>query len=241
MNSTRLLVTARHVIFTPDRSENEHFDHKIDSQRRYNVTLFGDAAFKKCLESIQVEMKGKAIIAQYYEEQCIGATEGMDDSAANKEHKRVKVKLDEAIEAMEVLKPFHQYVSTRWATSERRVLGHVVLSPAISVGSSSEGYTEDWAVIEMDASKVDVNNFTGNTIHLDTRVSVPEFTRMMYNNPWNGQSFTYPGDHLLRVKRIIPDEPALLSAVTTRFTPTPVTTMMAKPKPPKNGLSSRST
>jgi hypothetical protein len=59
---------------------------------------------------------------------------------------------------------------------ESRVLGHVILSPPISVRSSSEGYTEDWAVIEMDASKVDVNNFTGNTIHLDTCVSVPEFT-----------------------------------------------------------------
>ncbi|KAJ7226228.1 hypothetical protein C8J57DRAFT_1093524, partial [Mycena rebaudengoi] len=39
-----LLVTARHVIF-PD--ENKHFERKYDSQRRYNVRLFGDVAFKK--------------------------------------------------------------------------------------------------------------------------------------------------------------------------------------------------
>ena len=118
-------------------------------------------------------MKCKAIIAQYYEKQCIGATEGMNDPAANKERKRAQVKLDEAMDAMEVLKPFYQHVSTHWATPESRVLGHVILSPP------SESYTEDWAVIEMDASKVDVNNFTGNTIHLDTRISVPKFTRMM--------------------------------------------------------------
>jgi hypothetical protein len=93
--------------------------------------------------------------------------------------------LDEASEAMEQLNAFYQDVSTRWANSESRVRGHDILSPPINVdvGSSSEGYTEDWAVIEIDASEVDASNFNGNATDLGTRISVDDFTRLMYSNP----------------------------------------------------------
>jgi hypothetical protein len=96
----------------------------------------------------------------------------MDDPAANKERKRAQVKLDEAMEGVDVLKLFYQDVSTRWATPECRILGHAILSPPISVGSSSEGCIEGWGVIEVDTFKIDVNNFTGNAIHLSTRLSL---------------------------------------------------------------------
>jgi hypothetical protein len=115
--------------------------------------------------------------------------------------------LDEASEAMEQLNTFYQDVSTRWANLESRVLGHVILSPPINVGvgSSSEGYTEDWAIIETDASKVDASNFNGNAIDLGTRISANDFTCMMHSNPRNAHSFTHPGDHLLVLNGTIPD------------------------------------
>ncbi|THU84862.1 hypothetical protein K435DRAFT_869850 [Dendrothele bispora CBS 962.96] len=40
-------------------------------------------------------------------------------------------------------------------TKETPHLGHVMLSPPINVNVYNEGYTEDWAVIEVDTSKVD--------------------------------------------------------------------------------------
>jgi hypothetical protein len=200
-----LLVTARHVVFTPDKSENNHFERKNVSQRRYNVTLFGNAALDKYLESIQAEIEGKALIAQYQERR-IRVIEGKDDPAANKERQKAQVELDEAREAMEQLNTFFQGVSTHWVTSESRVLGHLILSPPINVGVGSEGYTEDWAVIEIDTSKVDVSNFNGNAIDLGTHISADEFTRMMYPDPRNAHSFTYPSDRLLMLKGTIPDE-----------------------------------
>jgi len=76
--------------------------------------------------------------------------------------------LNEARKAIESLKTFYQDVSTHWATSESRVLGHVIISPPIhvGVGSSSEVYTEDWAVIKIYASKVNASNFNDNDIKL---------------------------------------------------------------------------
>ncbi|KAK0225014.1 hypothetical protein EDD85DRAFT_980166 [Armillaria nabsnona] len=184
-----LLVTARHVVFTPDKNDNKHFEHKNDSQHRYNVTLFSDAAFNKYLGSIQAEIEGKAFMARY-KERCIRAVEGKDDPAANKERQSAQTRLDEAKEAMEELNTFYQNASTHWAI----------------VGSSSENYTEDWAVIEIDASKVDASNFNGNAIDLGTRIPVGELTCMMRPNPKNPQSFLYPVDRLLRLKGTIPDE-----------------------------------
>ncbi|KAK0458222.1 uncharacterized protein EV420DRAFT_1544249, partial [Desarmillaria tabescens] len=172
-------------------NENKHFERKNDSQRRYNVRLFGDAAFNKHLKSIKAEIRGKAIIAQHQERR-IRAVEGKNNLAANKERKKAQAELDEVKEAMEELNTFYQNVSTHWATPESRVLGH--------------GYTEDWAVIEVDASKVDVSNFNGNAIDLGTHIPADEFTCMMCPNPRNPHSFVYPDDRLLRLKGTIPDD-----------------------------------
>lgn len=52
-------------------------------------------------------------------------------------------------------------------------------------------YTKNWAVIAIDASKVDASNFVGNVIDLGTRMFNVEFKRMMYPNVRNTQSFKY--------------------------------------------------
>ncbi|KAJ7705163.1 hypothetical protein B0H14DRAFT_2647405 [Mycena olivaceomarginata] len=67
-NTTRtLLVTARHVVFTPDKNENTQFERKNSSQRRYDVPLFGDAVFNKYLKYIETEIGSKALISQHQE------------------------------------------------------------------------------------------------------------------------------------------------------------------------------
>jgi hypothetical protein len=206
-NKRLLLVTARHVVFTPGKNDNKHFERKNESQRRHNVALFGFATFDNYLESIQAEIGGKAIIAKHQEGR-IKAAEGKNNAAANKERQKAQAELDEANEAIEELSTFYHNISTHWATLASRVLGHVILSPPIKlgIGSSSEGYTEDWAVIEIDASKIDADNFDGNVIDLGTRIAPDKLTRMMHPNPRNAPSFTYPDDRLLRLRGTIPDE-----------------------------------
>ena len=201
-----LLVTARHVIFmSPDKSKNTHFERKSDSQRRHNVMLFSDASFNKYLESIQAKIRGEALSAQSQEGR-IRVVEGRDDPAANEERRQAQVEMNKAREVVEQLNVFYQDVSTRWASSESRILGHVILSPPINVGVGSESYTEDWAIIEIDASKIDVDNFNGNAIDLGTRISAGEFTQMMCHRPRNAHSFIYPYNRLLMLSGIIPDE-----------------------------------
>jgi hypothetical protein len=133
------------------------------------------------------------------------AVQGRDNLAANKERRFVQPQLDDAREAQHDLNLFKQDVLTRWSSSESRIIGHVILSPPINVSFGNEGYTEDWAIIEIDASKVDASNFQGNIIDLSCRFTSYEFTRMMNSNSPNAQTFTYPHDGLLRLNGTIPD------------------------------------
>ena len=199
-----LLVTARHVIFTPDN--NKHFEHKDGSQGRYNIMLFGDVAFNKYLESIKDKIRSAAFYIEFYE-RCIREVEGMDDLVPDKRQQELQDaqrKLEKAREAREKHNTFYEDILARWVTPESRLLGHVVLSPSINLGSN-RGYTEDWAVIEIDVSKVDASNFDGNAIDL-IGTDVGQFSLMMNPNPRNAHPFTYPLDRLLRLKGIIPDE-----------------------------------
>ncbi|KAF9778736.1 hypothetical protein BJ322DRAFT_1014326 [Thelephora terrestris] len=199
-----LLVTARHVILPQDKNENKHFEFKDDDQNRCNVTLFGDVAFSNYLKSIKHESRLNGFSAEYRETCIRGAEEKNDRAACDKRQNE----LDEIKEAAERLKTLHQDVLNGWATPENRILGHVILSPPINfgVGSSSEGYTEDWAVIEIDASKIDTSNFDGNAVDLGNRISPGAFSLMMSPIRQEPRSFQYPFDRLLRLKGTIPDE-----------------------------------
>ncbi|KAJ7765423.1 hypothetical protein DFH07DRAFT_902757 [Mycena maculata] len=164
-NKRLLLDTACHVVFPPDENENKHFKHKNDSQHRFKVVFFGDAAFNKCLESIKAKIKGNPIVTQYHEERRPGVESGREVA---------QLGLNLARKALPVLNAFYRDVLTHWTTPENRVLGHVILSPPIGAGSSGDDCAEDWAVIKIDASKLDASNLGGNAIDL-TSISPEKF------------------------------------------------------------------
>ena len=61
---------------------------------------------------------------------------------------------------------------------ESHHLGHIILSPPFSVSAGRPYecytlcYTEDWALIEMDPSKIDAS-FNGNAINLEMHSLIP--------------------------------------------------------------------
>lgn len=155
-----LVVTAQHIFFTPDKNKTEQLC-KNDSQHCYNVTLFGDAAFKEYLDSVKNEIGHKR--DHHWE---------VKSEDGKKKHPKAQARLNKAREAQAELNTFYEDILARWATPESRLLGHVILSPPINVGGSS---SEDWAIIEIDPSKVDPRNFNGNAIDRDTHVLSTKF------------------------------------------------------------------
>ncbi|KAG8812887.1 hypothetical protein FRC17_001769 [Serendipita sp. 399] len=201
------LVTARHVVFCSDTEPNELYQHNDSdpSQRRRSVLLFSDSAVEKYTMAVKSEIRGEEITIEQLERRLKG-TEQLDEEEAEAERKAVQRQLENAKQAIVTLEKFLADVSRDWKERKDRVLGHVVLSPPLGLNVGEEGFTEDWAVIEIDKSKVDSTNFVGNVVDLGTTIPVAKFTFWMCPHPANPPSFKYPGNRLLRFHGFIPDE-----------------------------------
>ncbi|KAI0050657.1 hypothetical protein FA95DRAFT_1555374 [Auriscalpium vulgare] len=158
-NTETLLVPARHVVFIADRDKNKIFERKKDSRRRYHVRLFADAGLKEYLTSIHAEIGGK-YLKNSEREKLITELEGKVLKGAVKRRQRAEEELEKEKMAMRELRTFHENVSTHKTTPESRLLSEVTFAPPIRASLSYSGnvYTEDWAAIDLDASKVDLSN-----------------------------------------------------------------------------------
>jgi hypothetical protein len=74
--------------------------------------LSSDAAFNKYLKYVETEIGSKALIGQHQEGR-VGAIEGKDVPAVNKERQEAQADLTKVGEAMEKLKTLHQDVWLR--------------------------------------------------------------------------------------------------------------------------------
>ena len=131
------------------------YQHRNPSQRRRNVLLLVDAAAEKHIKS---GIRGTHVIVEQLERRLENGKE-MDETKENSETKVVLPKLEIMRTAIGVFEKFSADVSIDWKRRENRILGHVVLSPPIGVNIREDGSTEDWAVIEVDGSKVDMTSF----------------------------------------------------------------------------------
>lgn len=69
---------------------------------------------------------------------------------AEAEQKQALRELEKEKKALGGVEKLYADVSKDWKKQENRILGHVVLSPPIVLGvGGGEGFTEDWAVIEV--------------------------------------------------------------------------------------------
>ena len=91
-----------------------------------------------------------------------------------------------------------------WTRPADRVIGHVVASPPIKLNKGD--YTEDWAVIEFDSTKVEADELAKHINVIDlasTRLSHYTFMQKMYG--YHDPPANYQGlDHLLRLEGTIP-------------------------------------
>ncbi|KAK0214044.1 hypothetical protein IW262DRAFT_1408250 [Armillaria fumosa] len=186
-----LLVTARHVVFPTNKGPNSKFERKSGSQPRVNVLLLGDTSYQELLASILTRIRRLGVIVEH-EERLVKAAKGKEA------RENAQCAVNEANKTITALSAFYQDVEKKWNTHASRVLGHVVLSPPI--GTGTQGYTDDYAIIEVDDDKIDRRTFQGNTIDLGTEIPRWEFTEKMFPN------FKYPTDRLLKLRGTITDE-----------------------------------
>ncbi|KAL6301212.1 hypothetical protein BKA93DRAFT_828484 [Sparassis latifolia] len=207
-DSKLYLVTARHVVFKPNRADNDTYERKFSSQPRVDVALFGTAAFNRYVERIKRAIGEKAMILEFQERRVKEAVEGHDGMDAD-DAARVRANAEglvkEAKEAIVAFKKLCDDVEKDWANIDNRLLGYVRFSPPIELGAGQNKYTQDYALVEIDSSKIDAASFTGNAIDLGNQIGPAEFARLMFPNPENRHAFEYPTNGLFKN-----DDPCLI-------------------------------
>ncbi|GJJ12376.1 hypothetical protein Clacol_006617 [Clathrus columnatus] len=175
-NSKIFLITARHIIFPRIKLNNDEYVHENTSQPHHNVLLLSDCSFRELGESIKnaVEATESMISSQERDVELFKGKENQN------EFKHAQAELDKtkrALEQHEMI--FHEFYM-HWGYSDNRIIGHVIFSPPVSLGVGVNGFMEDFAVIEMDTSKLDANNFLGNVIDLGTLITPEDFVDMVH-------------------------------------------------------------
>ena len=151
-----LLLTARHVVLPLSEHRNELYSRINKSSPRHEVLLLGSKAYQDAVTSITDKIEDELIMVDHYK----NVLRHLGGDADTLE------KLVKAERTIETLKKFHSEITSFWSTQDQRVLGRILYSPPISLGTGDKSFTEDWAVVELYRKKINWNKFRGNVMYL---------------------------------------------------------------------------
>ncbi|KAG8984547.1 hypothetical protein FRB90_005244, partial [Tulasnella sp. 427] len=200
------LLAPKHVLFRADE-ESDHYEYHGAGPRR-NVLLLGTNGFEARIKDIEREIWGCQILIDHLKGRLALADEMEDAEDAQAERDHVQLQLENKEKAIKRLEEFLADVRRDWEDPKQRIIGHVVLSPPLILSAGNDGFTQDFAVIQVDTTKIDATNFIGNAIDLGTEIPVPTFTAWMRPNHANQPepSFKYPLDRLLQFRGTLSNE-----------------------------------
>ena len=164
-------VTARHVLFPADEYSSDY--NYNSSGPRKEVLLMGTKAWDNYLKSVQIQIGNLATAAEIHREsirRLEGRVEGdgADTPAAKKARKELKKTrelLEETTDAINELRELYERTKKDFGKPSQRVIGHVVWSPAITIGAAPGPFTKDVCVVKLDKARF-LPNFKGNVIDL---------------------------------------------------------------------------
>lgn len=194
LNSRLLGVTSRHTIVCP-KEPNTTVTAQSSAPPR-DVVLLSDCRLDQVIQSIEVSLLS-ARRDVYHCEQNIKER----SSASNAAHAETKkARAEKEILALETLLAD---INRDWMSIDQRVLGHLLHSPPIRLGVGKEQFTEDWAVFEIDRTKLGPG-FQGNALDLG---NMSEMTVMKKCRSGKGEDweFDYPfDDELFALRDFLP-------------------------------------
>ncbi|KAI2606773.1 hypothetical protein GGR54DRAFT_408503 [Hypoxylon sp. NC1633] len=200
------MLTARHVLFHPDKERNKTYKFRENSGKaKRNVLLMGTAAFQRFRHSIEKTISYEKLTIEHQAARIIAADDLEDEDEAEAEYQDIREVIAKSKAVMEAFEKLLVDVDRDWTNEKDRVLGHVTFSPPITCNGPDGGFTEDFAVIEINPQMVSKANFAANAIDLGS-VGMDELKDLMYPRVSNPTSFKYPGNRLLSFSGRLSDD-----------------------------------
>ncbi|KAF9480021.1 hypothetical protein BDN70DRAFT_857648, partial [Pholiota conissans] len=195
------LLTAKHVLFRVDE-ENIHYQYYGSGPRR-NVLMMGTSGLETCIRAIESKIDNTQYAIGLLQLRLADVDRIEDPEDAERERECIQGRIGKQERDMAELEQFLVNVKTDWLDPKSRILGHIVLSPPLILASGKDGFTQDFAVIEVDTTKIDASNFIGNAIDLGTEVSRQTLSDWIRPHLANQNSFKFPVDRLLRFHGVL--------------------------------------
>jgi hypothetical protein len=173
-DSNNLLgLSCRHVLIGSKEANVDYIHHPRSPSR--DVLLLGKRAFTNLIDSIKLKIGRDSIAVKRWRKQIEGFVEKEKEKGTNTvniekakvariETQRLLDKTEDAIEALTILL---DHVNKDWKKLNNRILGHIVRSPAISLGVGEHRFTEDCGIFQVNRVKLG-DGFQGNKLDLGT-------------------------------------------------------------------------
>ena len=187
------LLACRHVLFRVD-DDDQHYAYTGSGSRR-NVLLMSTAGFDARISDIEKKIKGSYMLIEHLKRR-MNAAQSQSDKAD------LASEIDKAEKVIKEHKQFLVEAKEAWNDPKSRIIGHVVLSPPLLHGVGNGGFTQDFAVVEIDPTKIDTTNFIGNAIDLGTDMDMETLGDIMSPSTTDQHPFNYPIDRLIRFNNI---------------------------------------
>lgn len=155
-NSDRLLgLTCRHVLISSKDTNVDYVYHPSAPTR--DVLLLGKIAFNNLVDSIKVRIGRHDIAIERWRSQIAGferREQGTDAAKARADRVVTQGLVDKAKVAIDALGELLNQVNQDWSQPNNRVLGHVLRSPAITLGVGPHRFTEDYGIFQVNRDKL---------------------------------------------------------------------------------------
>jgi hypothetical protein len=177
-DSDRLLgLTCRHVLISSKDTNVDYVYHPSAPTR--DVLLLGKRAFNNLVDSIKVRIGRHGIAIERWRSQIAGferreqGTDAADVAKARADRAVTQVLVNNAEAAMDALGELLNQVNQDWNQPNKlnHVLGHVLRSPAITLGVGPHRFTEDYGIFQVNRDKLG-EGFQGNKIDLGAFLTI---------------------------------------------------------------------
>ncbi|KAF8799280.1 hypothetical protein BYT27DRAFT_7221909 [Phlegmacium glaucopus] len=208
-NNRLLGLSCRHVLIGSKEANIDYVHHPSVPPK--DVLLLGKRAFTNLINSIKLRIEQHGLTIKRWRKQIErfkereAGTNNVDVEKAKVARIETQGLLDKAEKAIEALGVLLDQVNKDWNNLDNRVLGHILHSPAVTLGAGENHFTEDWGIFQVNHTKLG-DGFQGNKMDLGTKLTSDEFTVKCFPHGDANWEFEYPEDRLLPLMGIITND-----------------------------------
>ena len=160
------LLTCAHVIHPPSIfPTNKSMTHTKRSQAKEGIIALGAGGYTRVITGMMAEIAQLTTDIEVWNRQ-------LQRALPAARHRALTAEVAMATERIDHLNMLHSQVTKFRSTPDLRAIGWVLHSSPIQVSVQPLGYTEDWALIQLDPGMID-ESFLGNKVFIG--MSFPSF------------------------------------------------------------------